>query len=122
MLLKGYRHNKQRIERGFTNMDMFNADMYLAGLFADILQWYIDNGHGVPMAYAYDLDPYNPDVDIMVKRRNKDYKKHIKVFREYAKNGSAWNKKWQEDFGGVLDKDIEKSLKWFNKHFTSLWD
>lgn len=122
MLLKGYRNRKQRMERGFSDRDMWSADMYLAGLYADILQWYMDNGHGVSMVYAYDLDPANPDLDLMIKRRNKEYRKHIGVFREYAKNGDAFDKKWQERFGGVLDKDMQKSLKWFSKRFSTLWD
>lgn len=122
MLLKGHRQRTQRIERGFSDRDMWSADMYLAGVFADVLQWYIDNSHGVSMVYAYGMDPYKPDTDKMVRRRNRQYRKHIKVFREYAKNGHAWNKAWKKDFGGVLDKDIQKSLKWFSEHFSELWD
>lgn len=113
---------KQRMNRGFSDRDMWSADMYLAGLIADVLQWYIDYGHGVPMSYSYDLDSNNPDVDIMVERRNADYEKHIAILREYAKNGCALNQKWVDEFGGVLDKDIQKTLKWFSKHFTELWD
>lgn len=121
-MLTSLKHNRQRVKRGFSDRDMFNADMYLAGMFADILQWYVDNGHGVSMHYAYDLDEYNPDIDIMIERRNADYAEHIAVFREYAKNGDAFNEDWQKQFGGVLEKDMQNSLQWFSEHFTSLWD
>lgn len=116
------RWRKQRTERGFSDRDMWNADMYLAGVFAGILQWYVDNGHGVSMEYAYDLDLYNPDVDIMCERRNADYSKYINIFKEYSTNGDAFDEKWQKEFGGVLDMDMQEALQWFSKHFTSLWD
>ena len=112
----------QRSRRGFSDRDMWNADMYLAGLIADVLQWYIDKGHGVPMHYAYDLDKYSPDVEIMSDRRDDDYMKRIRVFREYAENGCAMSKEWKKQFGGVTEKQIKKELSWFRDNFTTLWD
>jgi hypothetical protein len=101
---------------------MWNADSYLAGVFAFTLQWYIDKGMGVSMAYALPDDEYGMDVDGMVARRNEEYSKHIAVFREYFNNGCAWNEEWQKEFGGVLDKDIKASVHWLADHFTELWD
>jgi hypothetical protein len=101
---------------------MWSADVYLAGVLAGVLQWYIDKGMGVPTGYASKDDPYGQDVDAMCKRRDAVYQKHIAVFEEYAKNGCALNKRWVKEFGGVLPEDIEKSMKWLSKHFTELWD
>lgn len=112
----------QRANRGYSDRDMWNADTYLAGVFAGVLQWYIDRGMGVSMDYISEDDPYGKDVDAMVFRRDADYSKHIIVFREYLNNGLAYNEEWQEEFGGVLDKDIKDSLQWLAEHFTELWD
>ena len=112
----------QRANRGFSDRDMWNADIYLAGVFAGVLQWYIDKGVGVSMAYISEDDPYGEDVDAMVFRRDAEYSYHIGVFREYLNNGPALNEKWQKEFGGVLDKDIKASLQWLSEHFTELWD
>lgn len=112
----------QRARRGFSDRDMWNADHYLAGIFAGVLQWYIDKGMGVPMAYISEDDPYGEDVNAMAFRRDADYSKHIAVFNEYLNNGLAYNKDWQEEFGGVLDEDIKASVQWLSEHFTELWD
>jgi hypothetical protein len=101
---------------------MWNADHYLSGVFAGVLQWYIDYGIGVSMAYASPDDPYGTDVEGMVERRDAEYRKHIEVFREYATNGCAWNKEFQDEFGGVLEEDIKNSVHWMAEHFCELWD
>jgi len=112
----------QRAKRGYSDKDMWNADTYLAGVFAGVLQWYIDEGHGVSNFYAEGLDPYNPDVNVMVERRDEAYRTHIVVFKDYKENGLAYNEEWQKEFGGVLDKDIQTSVQWLAEHFTELWD
>ena len=112
----------QRASRGFSDRDMWNADIYLAGVFVGVLQWYIDKGMGVSMAYISEDDPYGEDIEAMVFRRNADYSKHIAVFREYLNNGPAYNEEWQKMFGGVLDKDMQDALQWLSKHFQELWD
>ena len=125
LFMRSFRYPKwwyQRITRGFSDQDMWNADHYLAGVFAGVLQWYIDKGMGVPMAYISEDDPYGEDVNAMAFRRDADYSKHITIFREYLNNGLAYNKDWQKEFGGVLDEDIKAALQWFSEHFTELWD
>ncbi len=112
----------QRAKRGYSDRDMWNADTYLAGVFAGTLDWYIHEGHGVSNIYAGGLDPYNPDVNIMVERRDEAYRTHIAVFKQYKENGLAYNEEWKEEFGGVLDKDIQASVQWLSEHFTELWD
>jgi hypothetical protein len=112
----------QRANRGYSDRDMWNADMYLAGIFAGVLDWYIHNSHGVSMAYSDPDDPYCEYIEPMVIRRNTDYYNHIVVFREYLNNGLAYNEEWQKEFGGVLDKDIQASVQWLSEHFTELWD
>ena len=112
----------QRARRGFSDYDMWNADHYLAGVFAGVLQWYIDKGMGIPTKYASEDDPYCEDLDAMTFRRDAEYSKHIIVFNEYLNNGLAYNEEWQKEFGGVLDKDIKASLQWLSEHFTELWD
>ena len=112
----------QRAKRGYSDRDVWNADIYLAGVFAGVLDWYIHNSHGVPMAYSDPNDPYGTDVESMVIRRNTDYYNHVLIFQQYLNNGIAWNEEDAEDFGGLLDKDIRASVHWLADHFTELWD
>jgi hypothetical protein len=112
----------QRAKSGASDRDMWNADHYLAGVFAFTLQWYIDKGIGVSMAYALPDDPNGMDVEGMVIRRDADYYNHIAIFREYLNNGCAWDEEYQKEFGGVLEKDIKASVHWLADHFTELWD
>jgi hypothetical protein len=115
-------HSFQKSRRGFSDKDAWNGDQYLAGQIAGIMQWIIDHGHGCEMEYAEGMEEENHDIDVMVKLRDADYGKHIAVFKEYAKNGSAHDEKWQKEFGGVLDSEIQDSLQWLTKHFQGLWD
>lgn len=112
----------QRMTRGYSDRDMWNADTYLAGVFAGILDWYIHNGVGVCMAYIDPHDRYGTDVDSMVIRRDADYLTHIAIFTQYLNNGLAWNEEDAKESGGVLDKDIKASVHWLADHFTELWD
>lgn len=112
----------QRATRGFSDSDCYSADHYLAGQIAGMMQWLIDNGHGVPMSYADEDYEHYPDVDKMVERRDADYAKHIAVFKEYARNGPAHDEEWQKEFGGILDRDMKESLIWLSEHFSELWD
>ena len=81
----------QRAKRGYSDRDVWNADIYLAGVFAGVLDWYIHNSHGVSMAYKDPNDPYCEDVESMVIKRNTDYLKHIEIFNRYRNNGIAWD-------------------------------
>lgn len=112
----------QRATRGFSDRDMWNADTYLAGVFAGVLQWYIDKSMGVAMSYVSEDDPYGEDIYAMAARRDADYAFYASIFAEYHTDGLAFNESWQEEFGGVLDEDIKASLQWFVEHFTELWD
>lgn len=112
----------QRARYGYSYRDTWSGDYYIAGIIAGVMERIVNNGHGVAMSYAYDLDQHNPDVDIMVQRRDEEWNKYIAVFREYSKNGPAINQKWKDDFGGVLDEDIQDALQWLSKHFQELWD
>lgn len=119
---RNIKHWYQRARRGYSDSDMWNFDGYVAELIAAHLRWVMKYGHGVSMHYANGMDDFNPNVDIMVLRRDKEYKEIAEIFEEYAKNGHAIDEQWKSDFGGVLDKDLDHALKWFSKHFTSLWD
>ena len=112
----------QRVRRGYSDRDMWNADTYLAGVFAGVLQWYIDKGMGVPVSYALPDDPYGTDIEGMVIRRDAEYYNHISIFTQYLNNGCAFNEKWAKEFGGVLEEDIKASVHWLADHFTELWD
>lgn len=113
----------QRSKRGWADSDAWNGDNYLAGVIAGMLEWHTtDQSSGVSMRYAYDLDVLNPDVDIMVQRRNAEYLKYAAIFREYAENGSWPTQKDVDDFGGALDKDLEEALQWFTTIFREFWD
>ena len=111
----------QRVTRGFSDQDAWNADMFLASQIAGIAEWLVKNGHGVPSSYAYQPD-FNDPVEIMAERRDAEYRNHIAVFKEYAKNGHAFDQQWKEECGGVLDNELDESLQWFAKHFVELWD
>lgn len=108
----------QRAKRGYSDQDAWNGDMYLASQIAGIMQWHIDKGIGVSSAYG----AWEESTDVLIKRRNEDYAKHIAIFQEYRKNGPAFNQEWKDDFGGVLDEELYESLKWLSQHFTELWD
>ena len=112
----------QRVVRGYSDKDMWNADAYLSGVFAGVLDWYVHNGMGVSMAYSDPSDPHCEDVESMVIRRNTEYLDHIEVFREYLNNGLAYDEEWKKEFGGVLDKDMQDALQWLSIHFQELWD
>jgi hypothetical protein len=101
---------------------MWNADTYLSGVFAGVLDWYIHNGSGVSMAYSDPNDPDCEDIESMVIRRNTDYLTHIAIFQQYLNNGLAWNEEDAKESDGVLDKDIKASVHWLADHFTELWD
>jgi hypothetical protein len=112
----------QRINRGYSDRDMWNADIYLAGIIAGTLQWQIDNGIGVDISYASPYDPFGQRIDEMISHRDLDYEPIIEIFEEYYKNGYACDEEWKKEFGGVLDKDIRSSVQWLSEHFTELWD
>ena len=111
----------QRITRGYSERDMWSADLFLAGQIAGTLKWIVKNGHGVAMSYATSPD-YDDDVDLMVAKRDADYLFYASIFEEYSKNGPALNKEWEKQFGGILDEDLQVALQWFSEHFTELWD
>lgn len=111
----------QRVTRGYSDRDMWSADIFLAGQIAGMLKWIVENGHGVSMSYATSPN-YEDDIDIMVAKRDADYLFYASIFDEYRKNGPAWNQEWQKKLGGVLDEDLQVALEWFSEHFTEFWD
>ena len=111
----------QRVTRGFSDRDMWSADVFLAGQIAGTLKWIVENGHGVSMSYGTPPN-YDDDIDLMVAKRDADYLFFASIFEEYNKNGPALNREWQKEFGGVLDGDLQVALEWLSEHFTELWD
>jgi hypothetical protein len=109
----------QRIVRGYSDKDMWNADRYLARIYAGTLIWYVHKGMGVPSVYA---DNWDTDIEIMEQRRNIEYYKYADIFRRYAKEGVWDTPEHVKEFGGVLDKELEEALQWLSKHFQELWD
>ena len=79
----------------------------------------VKDGHGVATSYA---DDENTPVEVMVERRDAEWKKYIEIFREYSQAGPALNQSWKDEFGGVLDEDMQDALQWLSKHFQELWD
>jgi hypothetical protein len=109
----------QRGKRGYSDRDMWSADIYMAGIFAGMLRWQVEKGHGVSMAWAVnDDDP----VDLLLERRNPEYLKYAEMFEEYAKHGVAWNEKWKKKFGGLTEDEAHDIMTWFAQHFTEFWD
>ena len=108
----------QRGKRGYSDRDLWSADMYLAEVIAGILESYVHNKLGVGYPYA----TINGDVDMQYLEMQKDYSKHAKLFKEYSINGYAHNKTWQEEFGGLTEKELNSILKWLAKIYPGLWD
>ena len=113
------KHWVQRANRGYADCDAWNGDGYLARQIAGILTYLVNEGHGVSMSYA---DDETTPVEVMVERRDKEYLHYASIFAEYGKNGSAYDQEWKNEFGGVLDEDMQDALQWLSKHFQSLWD
>ena len=118
------KHAYQRVVRGYDDTMMWDGDGHLARQVAATLTWIVEHGHGVSMAYwnEDDGDPWEPDTEIMVERRDADYRKYAAIFAEYGRNGLAWDEEWLAEFGGVLDTDMEDALQWLKEHFYELWD
>ena len=53
---------------------------------------------------------------------NYDYDRVSMTYAEYHTNGPAYDESWKNEFGGVLDKDMEEALQWLVEHFQELWD
>jgi hypothetical protein len=109
----------QKFRYGYSDRDWWNGDLYLAGVIAGIMEKIVDDGHGVAMSYS---DDENTPIEVMVELRDAEWKKYIAIFREYSKYGAALNQSWKEEFGGVLDEDMQDALQWLSKHFQELWD
>lgn len=110
----------QRARYGYSDRDTWSGDYYIAGIVAGVMERIVNKGHGVSQFYAY--GDWNTPVDVMVERRDAEWGKYIEIFREYSKNGPAYNQEWKDDFGGVLDEDMQDALQWLSQHFQELWD
>lgn len=42
------KHERQRVNRGFSNFDAWNGDEYLAFVIGGMAKWHRKNGHGYP--------------------------------------------------------------------------
>lgn len=116
------KHWYQRSKRGYSDHDAWNGDSFLASNIAGIMIWIVENGHGVAMSYADEDNPWDTPVDIMVERRNKEWKHYANIFKEYSKGGIWVDQKDVDRFGGVLDSDMQDALQWLSQHFQELWD
>lgn len=120
------KHFIQRGRHGWSDDDVWKANTYLAGIIADILEWYAsDKSTGVSMIFAEPDDRWmeNPGaLDKAVERRNAEYLKYAAIFREYSHEGDAPDQAWKDKYGGVLDKDMQEALQWFSKTYLELWD
>ena len=113
----------QRITRGYSDKDAWNGDYFLARQISGILRWQVKSGHAIAVTYLPNKIDYNDlEFNLAVVARDSEYLHYADIFDEYAKNGTALNKKWQRQFGGVFDKDIKDALQWFSEHFQELWD
>ena len=124
-LLRPYyaiKHAYQRVTRGFSDNDAWNADKFLAAQLSGILMWFVNEGHGVPMSYAREDDLYGQDTEYMTAARDAEYKKYAAMFEEYGKHGHAVNDKWKSMFGGLTDAEVHDMMTWLAEHFTELWD
>lgn len=113
------KHWYQRAKRGYSDRDAWSGDWYIAAQIAGIMKIIVEKGHGVAMSYANDD---NTPIDVMVERRNNEWRHYAAIFEEYANNGPAHNEEWQKEFGGVLDETMQDALQWLSQHFQELWD
>lgn len=111
----------QKLTRGYSDRDMWNADRYLAKKIAKVLRHLVAKSHGIPMSYYYETDE-EEDVDVMQVRRDAEYIYYANIFEEYVRGSIAFNEEWKEKFGGVLESDMQEALQWFSEHFQELWD
>lgn len=110
----------QRLTRGYSDKDMWNADVYIARVIAGSLTWFVENGHGVAFSY---IDPSDyDDLDGAIILRDEDYLKYAALFAEYGSNGVAMNKKWKKQLGGISEKEYRQMMKWLGQHLQELWD
>ena len=107
----------QRGKRGYSDQDLWSADMYIAEVIAGVLESYGNHKWGVGYPYSK-----GGDVNKEYIAMQKDYIKHAKLFREYAKNGMAISEKWKAEFGGLTEKELANILRWFTKVYPGLWD
>lgn len=112
------KHPYQRLTRGFSDADAWNASGVLPKQIAGILRWHIKNSHGV----GYPYHTYHEDVNEAARLRDIDFENYAIVFDELAANGIAFNKKFQSDFGGLSQQEYKKLMKWFTEIFPGLWD
>lgn len=110
----------QRARYGYSDRDWWNGDFYLAGVIAGIMEDIVNKGHGVATSYAY--GDWETPIEAMVESRDAEFNKYIAIFREYSKNGPAIDQGWVENFGGVLDEDMQDALQWLSQHFQEMWD
>jgi len=108
----------QRLSRGFSDQDAWNANTHLARQIAGMLRWYIKNSNGV----SYPYYTYDEDVNKAALLRDIEFENYAVMFDEFAENGVAHNKKWQERCGGLSQQEYKKMMKWFTENFPGLWD
>jgi len=109
----------QRVTRGFSDKDMWNADSHFARLYADMLMWYVHKGMSIPSRF---VDNWTDHVEVAAERRDIEYYKYADIFRRYAKGGVWDAQEHVNELGGVLDKDMDEALEWFRNHFYEFWD
>jgi hypothetical protein len=109
----------QRVTRGFSDRDMWNADSHFARLYADMLMWYVHKGMSIPSRF---VDNWTDHVEVAAERRDIEYYKYADIFRRYAKGGEWQVAEHAHESGGVLDTEMAEALEWFSKHFQEFWD
>jgi hypothetical protein len=112
----------QRNKRGFSDIDAWSGDSYLAGVIANMLDWYRENGNGIPGSYLWDTE-HKKELSWEEGKAKMDaeYVKYANIFRRYA-NGGAWPEKYVTEFNGATTEEIDEALAWFTKIFPGLWD
>ena len=116
-----FKWSYQRVRRGYSDRDMWNADIYIAKIISGTLTWMVENSNGVSTLYGTPPN-YDDPVEEMAILRDAEYLYYAKIFDEYAKNSIALNDIWQKQIGGISEDDYNDAMKWFVKHFQELWD
>ena len=113
----------QRMRRGFSDYDAHSADLYLAGVIANILDHLIKNKMGVPSKFFTSEELADPNIDVDAKAviRDEEYKHYAALFREYSRHGCAYDQEWKDEFGGLLPNEVDEIMEWLKNNFIDLW-
>ena len=118
---------KERGHYGVSRADAFEAGDYILFVAANAMRWLLDDEYsGVSLSYlqAYIAEhggDYDSAHDAAFAQWVDEVEKHADIFMRYWE-GSAWDDpKHVQQFGGVLESELDESLDWLRENILALW-